>query len=154
MSWNTKPYRTFDAALELKAAGVAVTADGAVGSILDLGGDGLDGGVGAGAAEMRADLVLDVEAIDLANSDESYRLTLQASDTPDFSGDVEELVGITLGKAAVVPQSNVDSRIGRYVVPFYNHRAGAWYRYIRLHVDVSGTSPSIDFGAYLAKRAG
>jgi hypothetical protein len=151
---NTKPYRTYDTQLVLRESGSAITSDGYVGNVVDFGGDALDGNVGVGAAEMRADLVVDVAAIDIADNDELYEIILVGSDSATIAGTEEEIARFHVGAKEVLIGTDVDSTTGRYVVPFYNHRNGTHYRYCKLNVQVSGTSPSIDIAAFIAKRAG
>lgn len=84
--------KSFDSLLVMKDAGlVAASAAATVSSaakIIDL---------GSGIVE--ADVVLDVTACEVASRDESYRIAVQVSDTPDFSDDVYELGNIQLGAA-------------------------------------------------------
>lgn len=148
---NTKPYRIFDAELELLAAGVAITSDGYVGNIIDFGGDSLGGGVGEGVATAKGDLVADISAIKISADDELYELVLMGSDDAAFSGLEEEIGRFHLGAKETLLGTDVDSTIGRHVIPYTNERNGRYYRYARLYIAVAGTTPSISLAAFLAK---
>jgi len=135
---------TFDAALELKDTG-AVTADG-VGQV-----DAVDRVLDLGAARADSRVIVDVSGIDLTTGDEHYRLRLQLSNTPDFSADVVNAGQLELGSASATGNSN-DSTAGRYEMAFTNEVNGTVYRYARIFADVAGTSPSINYTAFVAAR--
>lgn len=135
---------TYDHQLLLKDAG-AVTADGvatvaAVARILDL-----------GAARIEGRMIADVTAIDVVTGDESYLLRLQFSNSPTFASGVVGGAIVQLGGATALVGESAASVIGRYEAAFANQVNGITYRYARLYVDVAGTTPSINFIAYLVK---
>lgn len=135
---------TYDNAMLLKDAG-AITADAAAqvgGSnrILDL-----------GAARLDAKLIVDVSAIDVASADERYDVALQFSNSSTFASGVVGGASIALGAAAALPAESAASVIGRYEVPFSNEINGTTYRYCRAYTNVSGTTPSINYTAYIVQ---
>lgn len=124
----------FDVDLLLKDAG-AVTTDAAAqvgGSArqLDLG--------GASGSRFEAELVIDVSALDLASTDETYQLIFQVSDTSGFGSGVVDFVRIPI------------TATGRVTVGVSNVKSGVAYRYARMFTDVGGTTPSINYTAFLA----
>lgn len=121
----------FDKDLELKDAG-AITADAAAqvgGSarVLDLGPGNRFEGV----------IVVNVSALDLSSSDETYDIVVQVEAASGFGAPVE-LVRYKI------------TAIGRYEIPFVNQKGATEYRYLRLFTDVGGTTPSINYTAYAA----
>lgn len=138
---------TVDVSQQLKDAG-AVTASGAAqvggsGQILDMGEGNLEGNV-----------AIDVSALKISANDESYDLVLQGSPDADFAtaGNIVELGALHLGaKETKRTDSDKDDTVGRHWMPFRNERLGTAYRYLRLYHVIGGTSPSIDYTAYLAK---
>ena len=98
-------------------------------------------------------MVLDVKAIEIADNDESYKITLQGSNDENFASGIVDLAEITLGAAEVIG-GDVDSTVGRCQVPFKTKKAGTIYQYVRAYVDVSGTVVTgISFAARLQKIA-
>lgn len=140
---------TFDAELELKDAG-AVTSSAAAqvdaaAKIVDLGSD---------TASFSGVAVVDVSAIDIANSDELYTLIVQGSSSATFASDIENLAELSLGDTAVRPGGPKDSTVGRYEIPFLNEQDGTKYRYLRMYTEVAGTSPSINYTAFAGRASG
>ncbi|MHA7900773.1 MAG: hypothetical protein ACX94B_12990 [Henriciella sp.] len=140
---------TFDAELEFKDAG-AVTADGAAevdgsAKIVDLGSE---------TAAFSGVMICDVSAIKISANDELYTLIVQGGDADDFSGAIENLAELSLGATEVRPGGADDSTVGRYEIPFINEQDGTKYRYLRVYVDVAGTSPSINFTAFAGRASG
>lgn len=143
MARNSKDF-TYDNALLLKDAG-AVTASGnatvaAAARILDLGPGRVDGRV-----------VCDVSAIDTASNDEGYTLQVQGSNSPSFASGIVALATKQLGDATVTGNS-ADTGVGRYEIPFQNEENGVVYRYLRLRYVIVGTTPSINFTAFVAPQ--
>ena len=135
----------FDSNLELKDAGL-VAADAAwqvaaANLILDVG-DGL----------VEGDVVIDVSAIEIASNDEVYELVIQVSSKSDFADTFESVANLPLGaKEGLL--GDVDSLIGRYILPFRNEVNGTVYRYLRGYTDVTGTiATGINFTAFATKR--
>jgi len=145
--------RTFDAALELKDSGAAVTAD----ALATVGGSTAT--LDLGDAHFQGDLVVDMEAtVDTVTGDEYYRLQLIGSNSATFASGVSVLATLELGDATQLAGAvgGVDTDLGaagdRFIVPFSNAVGGTVYRYVRLVANVSGTTPSIDYRAFVAKR--
>lgn len=119
----------FDAELELKDAG-AITASAAaqVGGearVLDL-----------GAARWEGVAVINTTALDLADSNETYEVQIQLSNSATFASGNETFVKVPI------------TALGRVEVPFVNQKYGTAYRYARLNTVVGGTTPSINYTAY------
>ena len=133
---------TFDALLQLRDA-VAMTASGA----MQVGGSNKIVDLGAGLVE--GNLVLDVSAIDVSSTDESYTVYLEGSNASDFSSGIVPLVAKPLG-IAVANVRSAASGTGRHVIPFTNEENGTVYRYVRGYVVIAGTTPSITMLGYLA----
>lgn len=145
--------RPGDAQLVLYSGGT-VTADGALGTGLDLA-PGLalaTGTIGTpGDALLLGDLGIDITALDIASADETYTFRLFGSNDPTFS--TKWLCGtFEVGRAAV---TGTNKRLGRHWFPFRNaavedaasYPAGSGvyrtFRYVRLELDVAGTTPSV-----------
>lgn len=136
----------FDAALELKDAGSAITANG----VAQVG--GVNRVVNVGKAFLQATLIIDVDLMDVSSNDETYELTLQGSTTPDFSADVVNIATVKVGKATGLGESS-DAGIGRYAVGFINTRDGVKpYPYLRMTHKTSGTTPSFNYRAFITKN--
>jgi hypothetical protein len=136
---------TFDAATELKDAG-AITASGAgtVASVARV--------VNVGTGIIDAVLVIDVNALDITTGDEGYVLVLQGSDSPTFASNIQNLAIHRAGDSTVTGES-ADSVIGRKTIPFNNQaRDGSALPYLRIYATVSGTTPSVDFRAWITKN--
>lgn len=122
-----------------------VAAD-AVGSV---DGDDIIADLGAGLVEGHA--VVDVSAIEIASNDEIYKISLQGSNSATFASGIVDLAEITLGAAEVIG-GDVDSTVGRYIVPFRTEKNGTIYRYVRAYTDVAGAiATGCNFKIYLAK---
>src|SRR5688572_17352285 len=136
---------TFDKDLLLKDAGaVAASAGAQVGGaakIQDLGSGRVEGVV-----------VADVTAIDTVTGDEKYEVELQFSSSPTFASDIVVGPVLKLGGAAQTG-SSAASGAGRREMWFTNEVVGVRYRYARLFHRISGTTPSIDYTAFIAKIA-
>ena len=130
---------TFDAALEVKAAGlVAATA---AGPILEIGEGLLDGF-----------LVIDMTACEIENGNEIYTISVEASNTADMTTGSACVARKVLGNL-VVPMDAAVSAAGRYVVPFRNEEGGEIFSYIRVHTTVDGAvATGINYSAFIAKR--
>lgn len=131
----------FDAATVLKTAG-ALTAASTDGTILD---------VGAGMLE--ASLILDITAIDVVTGDEVYDIILQGSNSATFASGVNNLWRARLGDSALTDES-VDTVIGRLQALVLNSKDGQnKFRYLRLRTKCAGTTPSINYSAFLTKQS-
>lgn len=143
MARNQKDF-TYDNALLLKDAG-AITADAAgtvaaAARVLDF-----------GAARLDARVIVDVSAIDVSSADERYDVLLQFSNSSTFASGVIGGAAISLGAAAALPGESAASAIGRYEAAFSNEINGVTYRYARVYTNVTGTTPSINYTAYVVK---
>lgn len=129
----------------LKDAGlVAADAAGTVG------GEAVIGDLGAGLLE--GNLIIDVSAIEIADNDEVYKVSLQGSNSATFASGIVDLAILELGALEIIG-GDVDSTIGRYIVPFRTEKNGTVYRYVREYCDVDGTiATGINFTAHLAKK--
>lgn len=138
---------TFDALTQLKDAGaVAASAAAQVASvakILDMGAGRFDGTV-----------VVDVSAIDISSNDEIYDIVIQGSNSASFASGIENLAQINLAASAVRDGGGQNSTIGRYEIGVTNEQADVIYRYIRAYTKVAGTTPSINYTAFLSNDAG
>lgn len=132
--------KTYDHATLLKAAGlVAASAAGSV--ILDLG-DGF----------MEADLVIDVTALEVADGNEIYTISLEGSSVAAMTSGSVELAKITLGNNPA--PADADTSVGRHVLPVRNELNGTLYRYVRVYTTVAGTvATGINYSAFLAKKS-
>lgn len=145
MARNQKDF-TIDLDTQLKDAGlIAADDDTQVDSsdvILDLGDSRVDGRV-----------IIDASAVEVASGDEIYDLILEFSDESDHGSDVIRGPSFRLGDAAVLSgNADTDNGAGRYELPFCNEINGTTYRYMRMHVDVSGTiATGINFTAWVVK---
>jgi len=134
----------FDAATELKDGSVNTAAS--AGSV-----SGTARVVNIGNAFAAMVAIIDVDAIDLASNDEAYTIAIQGSTTPDFSADVVVLTSVRFGKAAIIGQS-ADRGVGRAQIPFYNSVDGLNpYPFLRAFMNPVGTTPSINYRAFLTK---
>lgn len=153
MTMNSRSY-SFDANMLLSDGAAAVSASGyaqvgGVDALLDLG--GRQGVTPAQQARIDAMLVIDVSAIDITSTDERYRLKVMGCNASNFSANVVELASIGLGKgSAGTPNTQADSAVGRYELPFTNEQNGTPYEFIKLYVEETGTTPSITFTAFVA----
>lgn len=128
----------------LKDAGlVAADAAGQVDSVAKI--------VSLGAGLIEGNMVVDVTAIEIADNDEVYKISLQGSTKADFSSVVEDLAILELGAKEVLG-GDQDSETGRYIVPFRTEKNGTIYPYVREYCDVNGTiATGINFSAFLSK---
>jgi hypothetical protein len=156
---NDRTY-TFDANLVLSDNGPAYTTTGfsqvgGADGIVDLGGN--QGASPVQQARIDAVCVIDVTGLDATTTDESYRLLLCVSNDPAFSAgkiyvaaEVEIAGGIlsVLGPGgAGVTGTGVT---GRYELMFTNQIAGTIYQYAKLFNVLTGTTPIIDYEAFIA----
>lgn len=135
----------FDAATELKDAG-SITASGAatVGGVPRV--------LNVGDAFLRATLVVDVDLIDLTTGDETVELRLQGSTVADFTTDVVVLDTIRLGDTSTSAGETTDKTVGRITKSVLNSRDGVKpYPYLRMYAVLAGTTPSINYRAFLTK---
>jgi hypothetical protein len=102
-----------------------------------------------GEGIVKGELVVDVTAIEIADNDELFKISLQGSSKSDFADTYEDLAILELGAAEVLG-GDQDSTTGRYVVPFRTERNGTVYDQLRVYTTVSGTvGTGINYTAYL-----
>jgi len=132
----------YDKDLLFHDGAAAVTADGAgqVSSAAKV--------ITLGPGRFEGVMLFDVSAIDVSSTDERYVIVIQGSNTSDFSGAKENLAALELGATAVRSGGAATSTTGRYEIPFQNEQDDTVYTYVRVYVDVSGTTPSITFKAW------
>lgn len=138
---------TFDALTLLKDAG-AITASAAAqvggqAKVLDMGAGRFDGTV-----------VVDVMAIDISSADEIYDIIIQGSNSSSFASGIENLAQLNLAATAVRDGGGQNSVVGRYEIGVTNEQADTVYRYVRAYTKAAGTTPSINYTAYLSTDAG
>lgn len=127
--------QTYDNLTLLKDAG-AITATaaalvGGVARVLDLGSGG----------RLEAKAVIETSAIDFTTGDESYRVTLEGCNDIAFGSGIVELGSLAIVTAAP----------GRQEIYFVNEADNTIYQYARLKHTIGGTTPSINYVAFLAK---
>ena len=125
-------FTVFDASLELKAAGAAVTSTGSTTGIAV-----------AGRFLPHCDWIVNVTAIDFTTTDETYIFTLEASN----------LVGGTY--TALATLAWLGSRgVGQAHVPIDGERvqwANTTGAFLRVTATLAGTSPSVTYTSFLGK---
>jgi hypothetical protein len=135
---------TVDAATGLvkRAAGqAAVTSTGYIGTQRDEG----------GAAATDYTCVINVEAIDISSNDETYTFRVIGSNAADRS-DGQILDMLQLGRAGIVNIETRNTAAGdQAIMQFRTMRNFTMFRYLDLHMQVAGTTPSITFNAYFTK---
>jgi len=157
---------TFDALMQLSDGLTPISAPSlsyvsAAPKILDLGGGGGRSDLGAvgGGVRLEAALVIDVAALNVANANNNYGLILLGSNNADMSKPVV-LGEIQLGHGASLPLGSAagsastgagsTSTPGRYELLFATEQDDINYEFVALYVQASGTSPSIQFTAFVA----
>lgn len=136
--------RTLDTLLYLKDAG-AVTSSAAA----QVG--GADKILDVGTGYMEGDIIVDVTAIDVVSADEKYEIELQLSNSATFASGIVIPTVLKLGDSSV-NNASADSVVGRYKMDFTNEYGGTLYRYARLYHRIAGTTPSINYSAYVGKE--
>jgi hypothetical protein len=105
--------------------------------------------VSLGNGLVRANLVVDISAIDVSAGNEAYTLHLMGGSDADFTDEVS-LASKELGANGAL-EGNLDSAISRVVIPFQNEDRGIIYPYVRIRHVISGTGPSMNYKARLEK---
>lgn len=127
--------RTYDASLVLEdgTTGVQTSDFTASAAFLDL-----------GAYRVHGEVVIQWTTCKTSAGNEEYRLILQGSDDSGFSSGTEVELAITRlgGATALEGADTATAATGKEVFGFDNVVAGTAYRYVRLRVEISGTSPS------------
>jgi len=126
----------------LKDAGAVVaTGYGEVSSVAKV--------VNLGNGLVRGNCIIDVSALEIDESDELYQLHLMGGNNASFTNTVA-LATLELGANEVIAD-NIDSKKGRYIMPFENEKAGTVYPFVRIMHVLAGTNPEIDYTARLEK---
>ena len=136
-------FYALDAELQHRDIGLAaLTADAYVGSQINQG----------GAVLTEFITVINVESIDIANSDETYTFRIVGS-TDAARTDATILGELIIGDNAAIAIETQDAAAGdRYEITWRSAKNGTNYRYLDLHLDVGGTTPSIGFNAFSSKQ--
>lgn len=138
-------YFAIDAATGLikrALAQAAVTASGFIGTQHDQG------------AAVITDLIaiIQIEAIDIASTDEVYTFRVVGSNIADRS-DAQTLGMIDVRAASLATLQTVVGAAGQQLqIRCRSERDETAFRYLDLHLAVAGTTPSITFGAYFSKE--
>jgi hypothetical protein len=105
--------------------------------------------INLGSGLVRGNVVIDVSALVMQGNDQLVQLYLMGGDDASFTKTVA-LAQLELGPKEVI-ESNWDSKLSRFIMPFQNEQGGVIYHYIRIRHVLTGTSPSINYKAHLAK---
>lgn len=147
--------KTFDVYLNLKDAG-AVTADLDRTTV-----DGSGAIISLGGGRQHATLILDISAIEVASTDEVYKIVPLFSNSPTHASGIVAgpvlYLGASAGIAAILDAAAVDpdtdTTVGRIEIPITNTFSGTAYEYMALSVEVSGTvTTGINFSAYVSTK--
>ena len=145
---KTRPQGTFGAGSEFKDAGLVDTPAAAT---VDATAQVIDVGTGLYAGKM----IIDVSALEIADTDEIYDIVVQGSTVAAFATDasIVELAQLSLSAKEVKrTDSNKDDSTGRYKIYFDNENDGTYYRYLRVYTVVDGTmTDGINYTAYAVK---
>lgn len=91
-------------------------------------------------------VAIHVTALDVADADETYTLSLLVDDTSDMSDSPATVGSITIGATGVY-YMYVDSR----VVEALNAESSGADKWMAIRATLGGTTPSITYGAWIAK---
>lgn len=148
----------FDA-MNAMASAQTLTATGNMTTTLDLGGSNPVSAAGRCEGLWN----IDITAVDMTSTDESYWFALLGSNDAAFgNGNVEllafhDLAAVTagrviatlLGASPAIPRTGKAGEILR--IPFTNLMQSIVYRYARGRVIIAGTTPSVTFSSWLSK---
>lgn len=96
-------------------------------------------------------LVVDVSVIDGVTGDEVYDIQYQLSDNVTFASGLVSIKGVIHLGNAVGPDADDRYVTGRHVIGVDNEYAGTLFRFARLAHVIAGTTPSIDYRAFLSR---
>ena len=152
---------TLDVQTQLKDAGaVTTTAAAQVGGsdrVLDFG-NTTSGPAVEQVAYTKAWLVIDVATLDRGTGDEAYEIAFQLSDDASGNGAGFD-AGDTVVTKVVVPlgeevgpdaDPDADATSGRVALLVDNERLGTVFRFARVAHILAGTTPSINYQAFLS----
>lgn len=138
-------FYAFDAlagVLKRDVAQAALTSTGYVGTQWDQGDAVMTDGI----------CVINIESVDVASNDEVYTFRIVGSNQADRS-DGEVLGMAVAGDAGSITVETRDSAVAdRIEVRFRTEKNETKFRYVDLHLEVAGTTPSIGFSAYISKE--
>jgi hypothetical protein len=140
-----RPGGTFDSDLEMKDAGLVATSAAAT---VDSSAKYLDVGTGL----FKGCVILDVTALEIADTDETYDIVIQGSNATAFTAASSvELVALHLGAKQIKrTDTDKDDGTGRFKLYFDNENDGTFYRYIRIYTVVGGTiTNGINYSAFV-----
>ncbi len=148
----TRENLTFDVLLVLQdsdtiAASQAGEVDGSA-VIRDIGSTGTNSKV----SKFKAQALIDITAIKISGNDELYNIDIQGSNESDFADTFVTLATLDVGAKEVL-RSDVDSVIGRTILPFNNEQQGTLYRYIRAYITTVGTDETITMSIRVGKNS-
>jgi hypothetical protein len=124
--------------------------------------DGIQKTVDLGPGRFTGFLALDLSALDLSSTDETYKLMLLGSNDAAFgNGNVEllalrDFAAATAGRvlATICPASDAvpetNRAASRFEIPFSNQMGVYVFRYTQLYLVAGGTTPSITLAAWVA----
>lgn len=96
--------------------------------------------------------IIQIEAIDVASTDEVYTFRVVGSNVADRS-DGQTLAMIDVRASSLATLQTVVGAAGQQLqLRCRTERDETAFRYVDLHLAVAGTTPSITFGAYLSKE--
>jgi hypothetical protein len=95
--------------------------------------------------------IINVEAVDIASTNEVYTFRIVGSNVADRS-DGEVLGMAMLGHAGTITIETRNTAAGdRIIIPFRTEENRTRFRFVDLHLTAAGTTPSITFNAYFSK---
>ena len=145
MVYTKNAGRMQDDNLVLSDTTAAITAD----ALATVGGAAANGIIDIGAVPVAFDVVIGIEALDVASNDEEYRVQILGSNSSSFASGIALLGELRIGALEALVGGtgaiDVDSVIGNHILTVRNYTAdGTVYRYVRLNWEIeAGTSPSI-----------
>ena len=119
-----------------------------------------------GPGRMEGYWVLDIAALALGSSNETYQFFLCGSNDPNFGNGNVELLAMhdfaptsalrvlptILGVSPSDPQTGLNAT--RHVIPFSNLMGYNLFEYLQLYALIAGTSPSVTLSSWLAPFTG
>ncbi len=103
-----------------------------------------------GSGLVRGNVIIDISQMALADSDELYQIHLIGGDDESFTKQVT-LATLEIGAKESI-EDNLDSKLGRHILPFQNERNGVIFPFVRVRHAIQGTTPAINYQARLEKN--
>ncbi|MEO6381974.1 MAG: hypothetical protein ABIO35_08250 [Nitrobacter sp.] len=146
----------FDANLILSDQVAAYTADGflqvsGANAVINIGGNQSTSPTQQARTEFA--VVVEISAIDVASTNETYQLKIIGNNTGNFADGTGVVLGMLEfgdGPTRIPVNALVDTTIGEYEMFFTNEQGGTKYQYAAAFLDVGGTTPSITFTSVYA----